>query len=48
MLQIRVVGTPRNAEPIDGYFAVSDVGLVTLGPLYGIVRGTGSWSESWG
>ena len=41
VLQIRVSGTPRNAEPIDGYFAVSDVGVVALGPAYGIVAGHG-------
>jgi protein involved in polysaccharide export with SLBB domain len=41
MLEIRVAGIPSDAEPIDGYYAVSDMGLVTLGPLYGVVPGRG-------
>ncbi len=39
-LMIRVFGTPWNM-PIDDYYSVSEMGIVDLGPAYGVVQVSG-------
>jgi protein involved in polysaccharide export with SLBB domain len=41
VLKVLVAGTSWDAERIEGYYAVSDMGLVNLGPNYGLVPGRG-------
>ncbi len=39
-LMVRVFGTPQNM-PIDDYYTVSEMGIVDLGPAYGVVQVSG-------